>query len=53
LDWKTNIQDMRAWVQARPDRMRRELMTKFDLTGTATLELLPPSTGRVLFKVEK
>ncbi len=45
FDWKTNIQDMRTWVQARPDRMRRELMNKFELTGTATLEFAPSPGG--------
>ena len=45
LDWQTNVQDMRAWVQARPDRMRQELMSKFELTGTVTLEFAPPSGG--------
>ena len=46
FDWQTNVQDMRAWVQARPDRMRQELMSKFELTGTVTLEFAPPSAGK-------
>ncbi len=45
FDWKTNIQDMRAWVQARPDQIRQELIGKFDLTGTVTLEFAPPPGG--------
>jgi hypothetical protein len=45
FDWKTNIQEMRAWVQARPDRMRQELIGKFELTGTVTLEFEPPTGG--------
>ncbi len=44
-DWQTNVQDMRAWTQARPDQMRQELMRNFELTGTVTLEFAPPSAG--------
>lgn len=44
-DWQTNVQDMRAWTQARPDQMRQELMRDFELTGTVTLEFAPPSAG--------
>ena len=45
-DWQTNVQDMRAWTQARPDQMRLELMRNFDLTGTITLEFTPPAAGK-------
>jgi hypothetical protein len=45
FDWQTNVQGMREWVRARPDRMRRELMNKFELTGTVTLEFALPSGG--------
>jgi hypothetical protein len=45
-DWQTNVQDMRAWTQARPDQMRQELMRNFELTGTVTLEFAPPSAGK-------
>jgi len=43
FDWQTNVQDMREWVRDRPGRMRRELMNKFELTGTVTLEFASPS----------
>jgi len=46
LDWRTNVEVLRTWVQTRPDRMRQELMSKFELTGTVTLEFAPPSSGQ-------
>lgn len=45
-DWQTNMQDMRAWAQARPDQMRQELMRNLHLTGTITLEFAPPAAGK-------
>jgi hypothetical protein len=46
LDWQTNVASMRTWVQARPARMRQELMGKFGLTGTVTLEFAAPVAGQ-------
>ncbi|MBN1889210.1 MAG: CotH kinase family protein [Thermoflexales bacterium] len=46
LDWRSNGLALRAWVRARPERMRQELMGKFNLTGTLTLEFMPPATGQ-------
>jgi len=46
LDWRTNVEAMRTWVQERPNQMRQELMSKFELTGTVTLEFAPPLSGQ-------
>lgn len=46
LAWETNIQALTAWAGARPDQMRRELMGKFGLTETVSLEFMPPATGQ-------
>ena len=49
VNWTSSVQEMRAYIQARPNLVRQHIVQAFDLDGTATLVLntLPTGQGNV------
>jgi len=45
VDWATSVEELRDFARRRPDFVRRHLVEKFNLGGTAQLTFEPPTSG--------